>query len=104
VGVAPGRFPQGFDDVQPSHGEGPCDRDCLEGVRREVGLAGVGLAPFAGAHDLAGIYDRSRPVKALTKRVAHEGVWRRVVAARARVNISKELAPLRDRYASLQDA
>jgi hypothetical protein len=27
-----------------------------------------------------------------------------VVAAHARVNISKELAPLRDKYASLQDA
>jgi hypothetical protein len=27
-----------------------------------------------------------------------------VVAAHARVNISKELAPLRDGYASLQDA
>jgi hypothetical protein len=73
-------------------------------VRREVGLAGVELAPFAGAHDLAGICDRSRPVKALTERVAHEGAWCRVVAAHARVNISKELAPLRDRYASLQDA
>jgi hypothetical protein len=36
--------------------------------------------------------------------VAHEGAWRRVVAAHARVNISKELAPLRDGHASLQDA
>jgi hypothetical protein len=36
--------------------------------------------------------------------VAHEGEWRRVVAAHARVNISKELAPLRDGHASLQDA
>jgi hypothetical protein len=66
----------------------------------EIGLAGVELAPFAGAHDLAGICDHSRSV---TERVAHEGVWRRVVAAHARVNVSKELAPLRDRYASLQD-
>jgi hypothetical protein len=72
-------------------------------MRREVGLAGVELAPFAGVHDLAGICDRSRPVKVLTKHVAHEGAWRRVLAAHARVNISKELAPLRDRYASLQD-
>jgi hypothetical protein len=73
-------------------------------VHREVGFAGVELAPSAGEHDLAGICDHSRPVKALTERVAHEGVWRRVVATYTCVNISKELAPLRDRYASLQDA
>jgi hypothetical protein len=73
-------------------------------VRGEVGLAGVELAPFAGAHDLAGVCDCSRPVEALAERVAHEGAWRRVVAAHARVNISKGLALLRDRYASLQDA
>jgi hypothetical protein len=40
----------------------------------------------------------------LAERVAHEGAWRRMVAAYARVDVSKELAPLRDRYASLQDA
>jgi hypothetical protein len=73
-------------------------------VHREVDLAGVELAPFTGAHDLVGICDCSRPVEALAERAAHEGAWRRMVAAHARVNISKELAPLRDRYASLQDA
>jgi hypothetical protein len=73
-------------------------------VRREVGLAGVELAPFTGVHDLAGINDRSGTVEALTERVAHEGAWRRMVAAHARVNISKELVPLRDRHALLQDA
>jgi hypothetical protein len=76
----------------------------LEGVRKKVGLAGVDLAPFAGAHDLAGISDRSGPVEALAECVTHEGAWRRVVAAYARVDVSKELAPLRDMYASLQDA
>jgi hypothetical protein len=76
----------------------------LEDVCRKVGLAGVELAPFAGAHDLAGISDRSGPVEALAERVAHEGARCRVVAAYARVDVSKEHAPLRDRYASLQDA
>jgi hypothetical protein len=71
---------------------------------RKVGLAGVKLAPFAGAHDLAGINDRSGPVEALEECVAHESAWRRVVAAYTRVDVSKELAPLRDGYASLQDA
>jgi hypothetical protein len=71
---------------------------------RKVGLAGVELAPFAGAHDLASISDRGGPVEALVERVAHEGVWRRVVVAYARVDVPKELASLRDGHASLQDA
>jgi hypothetical protein len=73
-------------------------------VRREVGLAGIELAPFAGAHDLAGVGDRRGPVEALAERIAHEGAWRCVVAAHTRMYVPKELAPLRDGYASLQDA
>jgi hypothetical protein len=73
-------------------------------VSWEVSFVGVKLAPFAGAHDLAGIGDRGGPVEALAERVAHEGARRRVVAAQARMNVSKELAPLWDGYASLQDA
>jgi hypothetical protein len=65
---------------------------------------GIKLAPFAGAHDLAGIGDRSGPVEALAERVAHESAWRCVVAAYTRVNVLKELAPMRDGHASLQDA
>jgi hypothetical protein len=72
-------------------------------VRREVGLVGVKLASIAGAHGLASISDRNGPVEALVERVAHEGVWRYVVAAYARVNVPKELAPLRDGHTSLQD-
>jgi hypothetical protein len=73
-------------------------------VHREVGLAGIKLAPFASAHDLAGISNRSGRIEALSECVAHEGARRRVVAAHARVNVSKELAPLSDGHASLQDA
>jgi hypothetical protein len=62
------------------------------------------VAPFIRAHDLAGINNRGGPVEALAERVAHEGAWRRVVAAYARVDASKELAPLGDGHASLQDA
>jgi hypothetical protein len=68
---------------------------------REIGLAGVELAPFAGAHDLAGVGDRSGPVEALTERIAHEGAWCCVMAAHARMYIPEELAPLRDGHASL---
>jgi hypothetical protein len=104
VGVAPGRLWQGPDNVQPPHSERPCDGDRLEGVSWEVSFAGVKLAPFAGAHDLAGISDHGGPIEALAERVAHEGARRRVVATHARVNVSKELAPLGDGHASLQDA
>jgi hypothetical protein len=72
-------------------------------VRREVGFAGIELAPFAVAHDLAGISDCGGPVKALAERVAYEGPGRGMVATDARVNVSEELALLGGGYASLQD-
>jgi hypothetical protein len=86
------------------HSKGPCDGDRLEGVSREVSFAGVKLAPFAGVYDLAGVGDRGGPVEALVECVAHEGAWRRVVAAHARVDVAEELAPLGNGYALLQDA
>jgi hypothetical protein len=76
----------------------------LEGVRWEIGLAGIELALFAGAHNLAGIGDRGGLVKALAEHIAQEGARRHVVATHARVDVSEELAPLRDGYALLQDA
>jgi hypothetical protein len=70
----------------------------------EVGLASVELAPFAGAHDFAGVSDRGGPVEALAERVAHEGAGCGMVTAHARVYVPEELAPLGNRHASLQDA
>jgi hypothetical protein len=104
VGVAPRRLSQGPDDVQPPHGKRPRDRDHLEGLIREIGLAGVKFAHFAGAHNLAGVSNRGGPVEALAECVAHEAAQRRVVATHARVDVSEELAPLGDGHASLQDA
>jgi hypothetical protein len=62
------------------------------------------LAPFAGAHNLGGVSNRGGPIEALAKCVAHEGARHRVVAAHICVNVSKELVPLGDGHASLQDA
>jgi hypothetical protein len=53
----------------------------------KVGLAGVELAPFAGAYDLAGVRDRGRPVKALAKSVANEGARRGVMATDSSVDV-----------------
>jgi hypothetical protein len=60
----------------------------LQGMGGQVGLAGVELAPFAGAYDLAGVRDRGGPVKALAERVADEGAGRGVVATDPRVDVS----------------
>jgi hypothetical protein len=76
----------------------------LEGVNWEVSFVGVKLAPFAGVHDLIGVGDRGGPMETLAERVAHEGAWRHVVAAHARVDIAEELAPLGNGYAPLQNA
>jgi hypothetical protein len=73
-------------------------------VRREIGFAGVELAPFAGVYDLAAVGNRSGQIEALAERVAYEGAGRGMVAADARMNVSEELAPLGDGHASLQDA
>jgi hypothetical protein len=73
-------------------------------VSREIGLAGVELAPFAGAHDLVGVSDRGGPVKAMVERIAHEGVQRRVVDTYARMDVSNKLVTMGDGDALLQDA
>jgi hypothetical protein len=52
------------------------------------------MAPFTGAHDLAGISDRDGPIEALAECVAHDGARRRMVAAHALMDVSKELTPL----------
>jgi hypothetical protein len=75
----------------------------LEGVSWEVSFASVKLAHFAGAHDLAGVGDRSGPIETQAEHVAHKGARRRVVAAHARVDIAEELTPLGDGHASLQN-
>jgi hypothetical protein len=53
----------------------------------KVGLAGVELAPFAGAYDFAGVRDRGRPVKALAESVANEGARRGVMATDPGVDV-----------------
>jgi hypothetical protein len=73
-------------------------------MRSEIGLAGVELAPLAGAYDLVGISNRGGPVEALAERSAYEGARRRVVTTHARVDVSDELTTLGDGNAPLQDA
>jgi hypothetical protein len=101
VGVAPGCLSHGPDDVQPPHGEWPCDKYGLQGVSYEVGFACVKLEPLTGAHDLVGISDRGGPIEALAERVAYEGARRRVVATHARVDVSNKFTIVGDGDAPL---
>jgi hypothetical protein len=59
----------------------------LQGMSGQVGLAGVELAPFAGAYDFAGVRDRGRLIEALAERVADEGARCGVVATDPRVDV-----------------
>jgi hypothetical protein len=104
VGVALGRFSQGLDDVEPPHGEWPCDEYGLQGVSWDIGLAGLKLAPLTGAHDLVDTSDRGGPIEALVERIAHEGARRRVVATQARMDFSNKFATVGGGDAPLQGA
>jgi hypothetical protein len=64
----------------------------LQGVDWEIGLAGIKLAPFAGAHDFVGVSDCGGPVEALAERISHEGEQHRVVATHTRMDVSNKLA------------
>ena len=88
VGVAPGRLLQRANEVQSPYCKWPRDGDGLQSVSQEVCLPGIELEALAGLHDIGGVGDRGGPVKALSKRVAHEGMRRGVVTAYAGVDVS----------------
>ena len=76
----------------------------MQSVGREVHLPGVELATLVIPHDVDGVCDRGGLVKALPKRVAHEGAWRGVMTADASVDVTDQLLALWDGNASLQNA
>ena len=67
-------------------------------------FSSVELATLAGPHDVGGIGDCGGPVKALPKRITHEGARRGVVTADASVDVTDQLLALGDRDAALQNA
>ena len=70
-------------------------------MSRKVHLMGVELAALASPHDLHGVGDCCGPIKALPELVAHEGAWRRVMAAGSGVDVPKRLPTLRNGDATL---
>ena len=103
VGEAPGHLLQRANEVQSPHGERPCDGDGLQSMCRKVRLSSIEPAALAGPHDVGGVGDRGGPVKALSKRIAHEGARRSVVTTDAGVNVSDQLLALKNGDASLQN-
>jgi hypothetical protein len=67
MGEAPERHFFGSQEVQASHGKGPCDGDGLELSSWHVDLPHKVLAPFARLHNLNRIGDGCWPVKTLPK-------------------------------------
>jgi hypothetical protein len=65
-------------------------------MNQEISPVDKEQAPLAGAHNLVGISDRGRPIKALAERVAHEGVRHCVVATYTRVDVSNKLTAVGD--------
>ena len=71
---------------------------------QEVRLPGIELSTLTGLHDIGGVGDRGGPVKALSERVTHEGMWRGMVAADASVDVVDQLLALGNGDESLQNA
>ena len=100
---APGHLLEGTHEVQTPDYEWPGDRDCLEGLRREMHLSSEELTALAASHDLLGICHRYWPVEALSKGFPDQSSWSRVVAAHSGVDVCSELCALIDQDTSLQD-
>jgi hypothetical protein len=71
-------------------------------MNQEISPVDKEQAPLAGAHNLVGISDRGRPIKALAERVAHEGARHCVVATYTHVDVSNKLTVVGDGDAPLQ--
>ena len=89
MSVAPGRFCQGANHVEPPDREGPHDGYGLERLRRHVRLPSIKLAPFAGACDLLGVGDRRWPVETLSERFPDQGPRRGMMSTYSTVDVNQ---------------
>jgi hypothetical protein len=90
------------DHFQPLDRERPRDGDGLEFLRGQMGLPRVVLAPFAGAHNVLCVRDRSRPVEPLPKGLPDQRSQHRVVAAYTPTYLTEHLSPLLVRISFMQ--
>ena len=81
VGVAPRRFLQRSNQIEPPDHEGPHDGDHLECLGQDMSLPSIVLTPFAGAHDLLGVGYCSGPIEALSECIPNQGSRHGVVTA-----------------------
>jgi hypothetical protein len=68
-----------------------------------MGLPRVVLAPFAGAHNVLCVRDRSRPVEPLPKGLPDQRSQHRVVAAYTPTYLTEHLSPLLVRISFMQN-
>ena len=101
MSIAPGRFCQGANHVEPPDREGPRDGYGLERLHRHVRLPSIKLAPFAGAHDLFGVSDCRWPIKPLAECVPDQDSWRSVMSTDSALDVNQQLPSLLDGDATL---
>ena len=72
---------QGFlDKFESLNREGPRDWDRFELLGGDMFLLGKELALLIGSHDSFCVFDRSGPVKPLSKGFTYQSIWRCMVA------------------------
>ena len=71
--IAPERSFERPDQIKPLDHEWPRDGDRLDCLGRQVGLPGIVLTPFVGAHNLLSVGHHGRPVEALSECVSDQG-------------------------------
>ena len=82
--------------IEPPDHERPRDGDRLECLGRQVGLLGIVLTPFIGAHNLFSVGYYGRPVEALSERISDQGPRCSMVPVDPTVDISQQLISLFD--------
>ena len=101
---APGGRWEFLDKAESPNGEGPCDQDRLEFLRRDLFLPSKVLTSFTSPLDMLCVFDYSGPIKPLSKSFTHQSVWCYMVATSPQVYILQELYPIFRGYAPLQDS
>ena len=89
MGVAPGRFLQRSNQIEPLDHEGPCDGDHPECLGQEVSLPSIVLTPFVGVYDLLDIGYYSGPVEALSECIPNQGSRRGMVTTDPKMDIAQ---------------
>ena len=101
--VAPRHSFDRSDHIEPTDHEWPHDGNHLECLGWQVGLSGVVLTPFIGAHNLLSVGHHSRPIEAQLEHVSDQGSRCSMMSVDPTVDIAQQMLPLLGGDAALQD-